>query len=212
MKKKQMLRSKPAMKVITKLGLCVGLLVCLSAVRTNISDAVEPLKYYDDINPSHDFTLTDQDGKTFKLSDHRGKAVLLFFGYLSCPDVCPVTMSRISRVYQMLDAKEKARVLTAFISVDGDRDTPEKIKEYLDYFDMDAVGLSGNPLIVDEVVADYKAWYEKVGVESALGYLIDHTTYIYLIDPEGNVRALFHPEDKVADMTKMVKALLSEKK
>ncbi|MBP9854792.1 MAG: SCO family protein [Candidatus Omnitrophica bacterium] len=168
------------------------------------------LKYYNEINPTRDFSLTDQDGNKFQLKDHRGKAVLLFFGYLSCPDICPVTMSRISRVYQKLNSTEKEKVLTVFISVDGDRDTPEKIKEYLDYFDMKAVGLTGNPLIVDEVVADFKAWYEKVATESSLGYLIDHTTYIYLIDTEGNVRALFHPEDNVDDMMRAVKQVLKE--
>ncbi|MGE0269395.1 MAG: SCO family protein [Candidatus Omnitrophota bacterium] len=182
-------------------------IVCPRAVRADTS-----LKYYDDINPSHDFILTDQDGNKFQLKDHRGQVILLFFGYLSCPDICPVTMSKISRVYQLLSAQEKEKVLTVFISVDGDRDTPEKIKEYLDYFEMDAVGLTGNPLIVDEVVADYKAWYEKVGVESALGYLIDHTTYVYLIDGDGNVRALFHPEDKVPDMAGAVKQVLKGKK
>lgn len=194
------------------LPVLLGLLLLGQLLSPRINSADTNLKYYDDINPSHDFTLTDQDGNKFQLKDHRGKVVLLFFGYLSCPDICPVTMSKISRVYQLLSAQEKEKVLTTFISVDGDRDTPEKIKEYLEYFEMDAVGLTGNPLIVDEVVADYKAWYEKVGVESALGYLIDHTTYVYLIDGDGNVRALFHPEDKVPDMAGAVKQVLREKK
>lgn len=202
-------------KVLQRKGFVLSLAVCLGLgqlVFIKAASGDTDLKYYDEFNPSHDFTLTDQDGNTFQLKDHRGKVILLFFGYLSCPDICPVTMSRISRVYQLLSPQEKEQVLTTFISVDSDRDTPAKIKEYLDYFDMKAVGLSGNPLIVDEVVAEYKAWYEKVGVDSALGYLIDHTTYVYLIDREGNVRALFHPEDKVNDMAKTVKTLLREKK
>lgn len=202
-------------KIFQNKWLVLGLAVSLGLGQVffiKAAGAETSLKYYDDINPSHDFTLTDQDGNTFQLKDQRGKVVLLFFGYLSCPDICPVTMSRISRVYQLLSPQEKEQVLTTFISVDSDRDTPAKIKEYLDYFDMKAVGLSGNPLIVDEVVAEYKAWYEKVGVDSALGYLIDHTTYVYLIDREGNVRALLHPEDKVNDMAKTIKTLLREKK
>ena len=213
--RKMMNKIETAIKLIKNNGLALRMAICLGLGQLLLvgpACASTDLKYYDDINPSHDFTLTDQDGNAFQLKDQRGKVVLLFFGYLSCPDICPVTMSRISRVYQLLSPSEKEQVLTTFISVDSDRDTPAKIKEYLDYFDMKAVGLSGNPLIVDEVVADYKAWYEKVGVDSALGYLIDHTTYVYLIDREGNVRALFHPEDKVNDMAKTVKALLREKK
>ncbi|MCA9402688.1 MAG: SCO family protein, partial [Candidatus Omnitrophica bacterium] len=147
--------------------------------------ADQRLQYYDAINPDKNFKLTDQNGEPFELKDLRGKVVLLFFGYLSCPDVCPVTLSKLSRVYQQLTEKERGEVQTVFISVDSYRDSPDKIKEYLSYFSINAVGLTGDQMDVDFVVEDFDAWYQIVKSSSALGYLIDHTSYVYLLDQEG---------------------------
>jgi len=176
----------------------------------SISFADDRLRYYDEINPSNDFTLTDQDGEIFSLKDNRGKITLLFFGYLSCPDVCPVTMSKISRVYNLLTSHETENVKTVFISVDTSRDTPGKIKEYLDFFSMDAVGLVGDKQLVDKIVADYMAWYEKVIVTSSLGYLINHTGYIYLIDQKGHVRYLFRSGENIKHMAETIRVVLNE--
>ena len=176
----------------------------------SISFADDRLRYYDEINPGNDFTLTDQNGEIFSLKENRGKITLLFFGYLSCPDVCPVTMSKISRVYSLLTSQEIKNVQTVFISVDTSRDTPEKMKEYLEFFSMDAVGLVGDKQLVDKIVADYMAWYEKVKVTSSLGYLINHTSYIYLIDQKGRVRYLFRSGEDIKHMAETIRVVLNE--
>lgn len=176
----------------------------------SISFADDRLRYYDEINPGNDFTLTDQNGEIFSLKENRGKITLLFFGYLSCPDVCPVTMSKISRVYSLLTSQETKNVQTVFISVDTSRDTPEKMKEYLEFFSMDAVGLVGDKQLVDKIVADYMAWYEKVMVTSSLGYLINHTSYIYLIDQKGRVRYLFRSGEAIKHMAETIRVVLNE--
>ena len=166
--------------------------------------ADQRLQYYDAINPDKNFKLTDHNGQPFELKEHRGKVILLFFGYLSCPDVCPVTLSKVSRVYRQLSEKEREDVKTVFVSVDSYRDTPDKIKEYLSYFSINAVGLTGDQLDIDFVVEDFDAWYQIVKSSSALGYLIDHTSYIYLLDQDGNVRYLFRPDDDVKHITKVI--------
>lgn len=176
----------------------------------SISFADDRLRYYDAINPGNNFTLTDQNGEIFSLKDNRGKITLLFFGYLSCPDVCPVTMSKISRAYSLLTSQETENVKTVFISVDTPRDTPEKMKEYLEFFSMDAVGLVGDKQLVDKIVADYMAWYEKVMVTSSLGYLINHTSYIYLIDQKGYVRYLFRSGEDIKHMAETIRVVLNE--
>ncbi len=176
----------------------------------SISFADDRLRYYDEINPGNDFTLTDQNGEIFSLQDNRGKITLLFFGYLSCPDVCPVTMSKISRVYSLLTSQEAENIKTVFISVDTSRDTPEKMKEYLEFFSMDAVGLVGKKQLVDKIVADYMAWYEEVIVTSSLGYLINHTSYIYLIDQKGHVRYLFRSGENIKHMAETIRVVLNE--
>ncbi len=163
---------------------------------------------YKAFNSEKDFTLKDQDGKTFHLKDHRGKIVLLFFGYLSCPDICPVTLSKLSRVYQKL-GNQKDSVLTVFVSVDPQRDTPEKMKEYLKYFNVQAVGLTGTKEEIDRVVNAYKATYEMVPMDSAMKYAVNHTDYLYCIGQKGNVVETFHQDDTAEKIYHFLKELIS---
>jgi protein SCO1 len=161
---------------------------------------------YGVLNPQRDFTLHDQDGKIFHLKDHRGQIVLLFFGYTSCPDVCPTTLSKLARVYALLGGGMRQKVLTVFVTIDSQRDTPQKLKEYLQYFNINAMGLTGTKQEIDRVVDRYKATYEKVETNlSALGYMFDHTDYLYLIDTRGETSHLFHPEDSPRDMAQVIK-------
>lgn len=157
------------------------------------------------INPQRDFILYDQDGKIFHLKDHRGQIVLLFFGYTSCPDVCPLALSKLARVYTLLGPMRQ-KVLTLFVTIDPKHDTPQKLKEYLRYFNINAIGLTGTKQEIDAVVDSYKATYEKVETHlSALGYEFDHTDYLYLIDTQGKTSYLFHPDDKPEDMAQIIR-------
>jgi len=164
---------------------------------------------YATLNPSGDFALTDQDGKPFRLSAHRDQVVLLFFGYLSCPDICPTTLSKLSRVYKLLGPERRAKVLTVFVTIDGKRDTGTKLKEYLSYFDVNSVGLTGTQEEVDRVVKAYGASYKRVETRSALGYLYDHSDLVYLIDPRGKVENLIHADDKAEEIARDVEKILS---
>ncbi len=173
------------------------------------NDRQERQARYGTLNPRADFTLTDQDGKPFHLSDHRGQVVLLFFGYLSCPDVCPSTLSKLAAVYSSLGSALKPRVLTAFVSFDTRRDAPEKLKQYLSYFGVNGVGLTGSQAEVDAVMRTYGASYVKVETRSALGYLYNHSDMVYLINGRGRVEDLFHSDATAESITKSVQAALS---
>lgn len=137
-----------------------------------------------------DFTLTDERNGTFRLADHRGELFLLFFGYTTCPDFCPLTFSRLTRAYDLL-GEQAEQVTTLLVSVDPERDHPERLAEYLGFFDVRSTGLTGTKEEIDAVVAAYAAFYEEVETESAAGTLFNHSTYLYLIDGEGRVRYLF---------------------
>ncbi len=188
--------------LIVLLGVCFSWVGCESQEKTSTGMDLGV------INPQRDFTLHDQDGKIFHLKDHRGEVILLFFGYTSCPDVCPTTLSKLARVYSLLGMGTRQKLLTLFVTIDPQRDTPQKLKEYLQYFNINAVGLSGTKQEIDKVVDAYKAMYEKVDTNSsALGYMFDHTDYLYLIDKEGKTSYLFHPEDKAQDMAQIIKGL-----
>ena len=140
------------------------------------------------------FSLTDQDGRPFHLTQLRGKVVLLFFGYTSCPDACPTTLAKLSRVYKLLgDDKEKVVIL--FVSFDPQRDTPSVLKNYLAYFHLNSIGLTGTKGQIDEVVNQYGAKYEIEQSDSAAGYHINHSTDLYLLDQKGELAGRFNYSD-----------------
>lgn len=143
-----------------------------------------------------DFTLTDQDGEPFDLSQHRGDAFLIFFGYTFCPDACPLMLSRLAAVYDVLDLQPDQNVRTIYITVDPARDTPEQLREYLAYFStVDVRGLTGSREEIDEVAEQYSVLYKLQEPNEAGHYLVAHTTTLFLVDREGRLRYRFHPSD-----------------
>jgi cytochrome oxidase Cu insertion factor (SCO1/SenC/PrrC family) len=154
-----------------------------------------------------DFSLTDQHGKRFRLSDHRGKAVLLFFGYTSCTEACPIILSRVNSVFKQLGA-DRDKVMAVFISVDPQRDTVMVLREYVKYFSANTIGLTGKKEEIDIVVEQYGARYEIEKSTSALGYHVSHTTDIYLIDSRGALRTRFKHTESAAQMAAGVKSLI----
>jgi protein SCO1/2 len=154
-----------------------------------------------------DYTLTDQNGKAFNLKDLRGKAVLMFFGYTNCPDVCPITLAKFGAAYKKMgsDADE---VKTVFISVDSQRDTPEKLKKYLSYFQYNPIGLTGTPEEISKVVRLFKVLFVKRLTGNSSGYLFDHSTATFLIDKQGRVRHLFGQTDRPETIATVISVLL----
>lgn len=153
------------------------------------------------------FTLTNQDGRPFQLENLRGRVVLLFFGYTSCPDACPTTLSKLARVYKLL-GQQSDRVVTLFISVDPGRDTPRVLKDYLKYFRLNSVGLTGTKEEIDRVVQLYGARYEIEKSDSAAGYHINHSTDLYLIDQKGEVAHRFKYEAGTKEIADGIRQLI----
>lgn len=156
-----------------------------------------------------DFELTAHTGTAFRLADQRGKVVLLFFGYTFCPDICPTTLATMARVEKLLGS-ERDRIQTVFVSVDPDRDSPERLREYVGHFEAHAIAATGPKAEVDAVVAKYAAFYEKQPSDSAAGYLVDHTSRLYLIDAHGKVRYLFRYGEEAETIARGVRLALAE--
>jgi protein SCO1 len=134
-----------------------------------------------------DFTLTATTGEDFTFSTQEGKVVLLFFGYTSCPDFCPTSLAEMTRVYRDLGEDLTANVTTAFISVDPERDTMDRLIRYMDGFNESFIGLRSDDDTYREVMAQFGAIANRQDVEgSAMGYLVDHTVSLFLIDPNGD--------------------------
>jgi len=136
-----------------------------------------------------DFTLTDQRGESFNLSDLRGKAVLLFFGYTNCPDVCPTTLSEFKRVKQEL-GDDADKVAFVFVSVDGERDSPERLAAYVGAFDPSFIGLAGDDATIRTISRDYGVFFQRQSYENEDNYLVDHTASTFVVGPDGRLRVV----------------------
>jgi protein SCO1/2 len=158
-----------------------------------------------------DFVLTDHNGKRFELSSLRGKAVLIFFGYTSCPDACPTTLSKLASAYKRLGDDAK-RVKTLYVSVDPERDTPDVLKADLGNFELDALGLTGTKAEIDKVVKLYGATYEIVPLpDSEAKYSVAHSTDLYALDQAGRTRLMFPYEATVDQIVSGLKMILASK-
>lgn len=149
-----------------------------------------------------DFTLQSADGPV-SLKDFRGKVVLVYFGYTYCPDICPTSLAATSEGLKQLTPEELARVAMIFVSVDPKRDTPARLKEYVNFFHPAIVGVTGTPDEIAGIAKRYGVFYAEQKVETAGGgYVVDHSADTYVIAADGRlVGKIAHatPPDQVVE-------------
>lgn len=149
---------------------------------------------------TNDFTLT-QNHQAVHLHDFRGKLVLLYFGYASCPDVCPTSLALLSSALKELSAEEAAQIQPIFISVDPERDNGTKLMDYARYFFPSFIGITGTEQEIQRTAMQYGAFYSKVKSTSAMGYTVDHSSNSYLLGKDGQLLTTFkHDVNKVEIM------------
>lgn len=151
------------------------------------------------------FELVDANGRTVTDASFRGKWMLVFFGYMYCPDVCPTTLNTIAEALDQLGPSARD-VQPIFISFDPQRDTPGDLAEYTAAFDRRILGLTGSPEQVAAVARAYKVYYKKVGEGD--DYTMDHSAMIYLIGPRGRYVARFSHHSRPARMAAKLKKIL----
>ena len=151
--------------------------------------------------------LPDLDGRARTLAEFRGKAVVVFFGFTQCPDVCPTTLAEIAAVKKELGAAGE-RIQTVFVSLDPERDTPELLKNYVATFDPGVVALRGTPEQTQAAAKAYKVFFQKVPGKEPGSYSIDHTAGAYVFDPEGRVRLFVRYGTPLAAWVSDLKQLL----
>ena len=157
--------------------------------------------------PAADFSLNDAEGQPFRLSEQRGKITLIFFGYTTCPDVCPATLSEMKQVRQRLGA-DADRVSFVFVTVDPERDTPERMGQYVTTFDPAIRGLTGSEAELEPVWKTFGVYRAKQEVNSAVGYLVDHTSRVYLVDQQGNLAVTYAFGTPIDDLVLDLRHLL----
>ena len=172
---------------ILGIGVVIGLAIALAAWFFANQNYTYQGVLIDPPAKAADFALTDQNGNSFRLSEQRGKIVLIFFGYTNCPDVCPTTLAEFKKIKAAL-GDQAADVRFVFITVDPERDTQQRMQSYLTAFDSDFTGLTGDSAALEAVWKSYGVFIERKDVGSASGYLVDHSARTYLIDLQGNWR------------------------
>ena len=145
------------------------------------------------------FTLIDQHGRTVTDRDFRGRWLLVYFGFTYCPDVCPTSLARNGDAVTLLGDKGK-QVVPVLITVDPERDTPEKLKDYVVSFHPRAVGLTGTPEQIAAVAREYRVYYATARRDADKDYLVDHSSITYLIGPDGRFVKVFRHEANAEEM------------
>jgi protein SCO1/2 len=165
--------------------------------------------YYVEPYPAaQEIALTRSDGTIFRLGETRGNVVLVFFGYTSCPDVCPTTLAELNLALKKLGEDQADQVKVLFVTVDPARDTAERVQEYVNHFNADFIGLSGTEIELAKIWNGYGVFRAIVDQGSATGYLVDHTARVTLIDRQGNLRVSFAFDTPVEDIVHDLKLIL----
>ncbi len=130
------------------------------------------------------FTMTNQDGARVTEKDFLGRYMLMFFGYTYCPDICPTELQVMTAALDMMGEEGKA-ITPVFVSVDPQRDTPDVVKSFVENFGPNVVGLTGSPEDIAGIAKAYRVYYAKAASSASDEYLVDHSSIIYLMGPDG---------------------------
>jgi protein SCO1/2 len=155
-----------------------------------------------------DFALLDHTGKTVTDEDFAGRWQLVFFGFTYCPDVCPTTLASVSAVLEEL-GDDADQIAPLFVTVDPERDTPAVLAEYLANFDPRIIGLTGSPEQIKAAAQAFRVYYAKVDQDDLPdGYTLDHSAFLYLMDPDGDYAAHFSHQDEPAEIASTIRDFL----
>lgn len=187
------------------------LLTCLAFLCA--CDRSAPIFHATDITGAdfgRSFALTDHNGRRVASADFRGKAVVIFFGYTQCPDICPTALVTMKEAMALLGA-DADRVQVLFVTVDPERDTQAVLAAYVPWFDARFLGLYGDEQTTLATAKEFRVFYSKVKGETALGYSIDHSATSYAYDPQGHLRLLIRHGETPQHIAEDLQKLLAEK-
>lgn len=155
-----------------------------------------------------EFELTDHKGQPFGLEQLKGKWSLIFFGFTHCPDICPTTMASAARMYTELEGDEKEQLQVVLISLDPERDTSEKLADYVPYFNPDFIGATGNQYVLLKLATELNVAFSKVELEGG-DYTIDHSGNMILINPYGHYYGFLKPPFAEGNMLRALRSIMA---
>lgn len=158
-------------------------------------------KEIDGLMPELAFTLTRSDGETVTADNYQGQVRLLFFGFTNCPDVCPTTMARLSQAIKAMPDELQDEVTPLFVSVDPQRDTPEKLGDYVSFFNDRTVGLTGDEAALRDLAKRYRTTFGYDEPDDRGNYNVSHSSAVYVFDGQGEARLLLRPDLSAEQIT-----------
>lgn len=172
-------------------GVGIGVLVVILVAWQFVLPRLAPVAFYGHVMPGGEpapaFELEGANGEKVSLTDFEGQVVAIFFGYTYCPDVCPMSLSKLARAMDML-GESADEVQVVMITVDPERDTPEVLEKYVGHFNDSFIGLWGELEEIDRIATQYGVYFEAVETTSAVGYLVNHTAAVMVIDKSGELK------------------------
>lgn len=167
-------------------------------------------KEIDGLMPELQFTLTRSDGETVTAEDYQGQIRLLFFGFTNCPDVCPATMAQLNRAIEAMPDDLQSDVTPLFVSVDPERDTPEKLEKYVSFFNDRTVGMTADEPALRSLAKRYRTTFGYDEPDERGNYNVSHSAAVYVFDGEGEARLLLRPglttEQMTEDLTQLARS------
>ncbi|WP_296932457.1 SCO family protein [uncultured Marinobacter sp.] len=160
--------------------------------------------------PELEFTLTDSQGEPVSGNDYSGRVRMLFFGFTSCPDVCPTALQKLNQATNGLGPELQDEVLTLFVSVDPKRDTPERLANYVDFFGDNIVGLTGSESQLRELAKRYRTTFGYEKPDEDGNYEVSHSSAVYVFDRTGNARLLIRPDLSPEEIRQDLVALIEQ--
>lgn len=185
--------------IILRTVIAVGAAILITSLYLLLSaqDTTKPLVSNDGLSSGveigGEFQLTDQNGNIFNRSSLKGKLSLIYFGFTSCPDICPTALNKITEALSTLE-KYQIAITPVFITIDPERDTEKILKNYLNYFHQKFIGLTGSAEQIKEVADKFKVYYAKSAMNESenKNYMMDHSSFIYLLDENGQYLKHFY--------------------
>lgn len=160
--------------------------------------------------PELEFDLVNSQGEPVSGSDYSGRVRMLFFGFTSCPDVCPTALQKLNQATSSLAPELQDEVLTLFVSVDPQRDTPERLAKYVDFFGDNIAGLTGTEPQLRELAKRYRTTFGYDEPDPDGNYAVSHSSAIYVFDRDGSARLLIRPDLKAQEIRHDLVALIQE--
>ncbi|ABE04780.1 SCO family protein [Rickettsia bellii] len=186
----------------------VGALYLLLSLKTPDKPLAGQVNIYEDnAEIGGDFELIDQNGELFNSDELKGKLSLIYFGFTSCPDICPTSLNKITKAVEIL-SENKIDIVPVFITIDPSRDTPAVLKEYLKHFHPKFIGLTGDEKQIREVADKFKVYYAKAASENDndQDYMLDHSSFTYLMDKNGKYLKHFYLDSAPSKIMEFLKS------